>query len=76
MSVFRGSDEAFARGGIFLAGEGSSGDGGACSLGRRVLLDPLPGAQDIRSDEARHKPKSAELLGSSPALRVSIRYGK
>ena len=69
MPVFRGSDKALARGGIFLAGEGSSGDSGACCLGRRVLLDPLPGAQDRRSDEARHKPKSAELLGSSPALQ-------
>ena len=62
MPVFRGSDEAFARGGIFLAGEGSSGDSGACCLERRVLLDPLPGTQDRRSDKAHHKPKSAELL--------------
>ena len=49
MSVFRGTNEAFARGGNLLAGEGGSG---ACCLGRRVLLDPLPGAQDGRSDEA------------------------
>ena len=59
LPVFRGSDEAFARGGIFLAGEGSSGDSGACFLRRRVLLDPLPGAQDRRSDEARDKPIKA-----------------
>ena len=69
MSVFRGTNEAFARGGNLLAGEGGSGDSGACCLGRRVLLDPLPGAQDGRSDEAGHKSKSTELLGSSPALQ-------
>ena len=69
MSVFRGTNEVFARGGNLLAGEGGSGDSGACCLGRRVLLDPLPGAQDRRSDEAGHKSKSTELLGSSPALQ-------
>ena len=69
MSVFRGTNEAFARRGNLLAGEGGSGDSGACCLGRRVLLDPLPGAQDGRSDEAGHKSKSIELLGSSPALQ-------
>ena len=69
MSVFRGTNEAFARGGNLLAGEGGSGDSGACCLGRRVLLDPLPSAQGGRSDEAGHKSKSTELLGSSPALQ-------
>ena len=40
MSVFRGTNEAFARGGNLLAGEGGSGDSGACCLGRRVFTRP------------------------------------
>ena len=69
LPVFRGTDEANTRGDIFLAGERSGGDSGACCLGRGVLLDPLFSPQDGRSDEACHKPKSTQFLGSPPAFQ-------
>ena len=67
--VFRGTDEVNARGNFFLAGERSGGDSGSRCLGRGILLDPLLGAQDGRSDETSHKSKSTQFLGSPTAFQ-------
>ena len=69
MSVFRGTNEALARGSNPLAGEGGSGDSGACCLGRRVLLDPLPGAKDGRLVINLRLEALNFCMGSSPALQ-------
>ena len=63
------TNQVNAQGSFFLAGERSGSDSGARCLGRGVLLDPLLGAQDGRSDEASHKPKSTEFLSSPPAFQ-------
>ena len=72
MLVFRGTNEAFARGGNLLAGEGGSGDSGACWLGRWVLLDPLPDAQNRRLDGAGQKSKSTEPVRNLKALNFWV----